>query len=91
MSVMLTASSALDWAANLLGFEDLRCAVAAAESRGLHADTPFFLPYLHGERTPHNDPFARGVFFGMTSQTARADLIVAVLEGVALAFTIFLA
>ena len=60
--------------------------MAAAEDRGLHADTPLFLPYLHGERTPHNDPFARGVFFGMTSQTARADLIVAVLEGVALAF-----
>ncbi len=86
MSVMLTASSALDWAASLLGFGDLRSAVAAAEDRGLQADTPFFLPYLHGERTPHNDPFARGVFFGMTSQTARADLIVAVLEGVALAF-----
>lgn len=86
MSVMLTASSALGWAARLLGFGDLGSAVSAAESRGLHADTPLFLPYLHGERTPHNDPFARGVFFGMTSQTARADLIVAVLEGVALAF-----
>jgi xylulokinase len=54
MSVMLTASSALDWAASLLGFEDLRSAVAAAEDRGLQADTPLFLPYLHGERTPHN-------------------------------------
>lgn len=86
MSVMLTASSALDWAASLLGFDDLHSALAAAESRGLQPDTPLFLPYLHGERTPHNDPFARGVFFGMTSQTVRADLIVAVLEGVALAF-----
>jgi xylulokinase len=84
--VMLTAASALDWATGLLGFEDVRSAVAAAESRGLRADTPLFLPYLHGERTPHNDPFARGVFFGMTSHTVRADLIVAVLEGVALAF-----
>jgi xylulokinase len=86
MSVMLSASSALDWAANLLGYDDLYSAVAAAESRGLHGDTPFFLPYLHGERTPHNDPLARGVFFGMTSRTSRADLIVAVLEGVSLAF-----
>ena len=86
MSVMLTAASALDWSATLLGFEDLRSAVAAAESRGLHAHTPLFLPYLNGERTPHNDPFARGVFFGMTGATSRADLVVAVLEGVALAF-----
>jgi xylulokinase len=86
MSVTLTASAALDWAASLLRFEDQRSAVAAAKRRGLHADTPLFLPYLHGERTPHNDPYARGVFFGMTSQTERADLIVAVLEGVALAF-----
>jgi len=86
MSVMLTAASALDWAVGLLGFENLRAAVTAAETRGLRADTPLFLPYLSGERTPHNDPFARGVFFGMTSQTGRADLIVAVLEGVALAF-----
>jgi len=86
MSVMLTAASALDWAAGLLGFEDLRAAVEAAEGRGLKPETPLFLPYLSGERTPHNDPFARGVFFGMTSRTSRADLIVAVLEGVALAF-----
>lgn len=86
MSVMLTASSALDWVVKLLGFKDSGSALEAAASRGLHANTPLFLPYLHGERTPHNDPFARGVFFGMTSNTSRADLIVAVLEGVALAF-----
>ena len=86
MSVMLTASSALDWAARLLGFENSSSAVTAAKTRGLQTDTPLFLPYLHGERTPHSDPDARGVFFGMTSQTERADLIIAVLEGVALAF-----
>jgi xylulokinase len=86
MSVILSAASALDWASAVLGFDDVRSAVVAAKNRGLQMDTPMFLPYLHGERTPHNDPFARGVFFGMTSQTARADLIVAVLEGVALAF-----
>jgi len=38
------------------------------------------------ERTPHNDPYSRGVFFGMTSDTTNADLAVAVLEGVAFAF-----
>jgi xylulokinase len=86
MAVTLTASSALGWASRLLGFANVCAALEAAKDRGLHKSTPLFLPYLRGERTPHNDPFARGVFFGMTSLTERADLLVAVLEGVALAF-----
>ena len=45
-----------------------------------------FLPYLSGERTPHDDPHARGVFFGLSHETTRADLGRAVLEGVAFAF-----
>jgi xylulokinase len=47
---------------------------------------PLFLPYLSGERTPHNDPAARGVFFGLTHDNTRAELGRAVLEGVAFAF-----
>ena len=43
----------------------------------------YFLPYLMGERSPHNDPAARGVFLGMSMDTTRADLTQAVLEGVA--------
>jgi xylulokinase len=86
MSVMLTAASALDWAVDLLGFEDVSRALSAAAVQCPRDDTPLFLPYLSGERTPHNDPTARGVFFGLTGATTRADLIVAVLEGVALAF-----
>ncbi len=43
----------------------------------------FFLPYLMGERSPHNNPDARGVFFGMSMDTTRADMTQAVLEGVA--------
>jgi xylulokinase len=42
-----------------------------------------YLPYLMGERTPHLDPFARGVFFGLTARHTRAHLIRAILEGVA--------
>jgi len=42
----------------------------------------FFLPYLSGERTPHNDPSARGAFVGMNMTTTRADMTLAVLEGV---------
>ena len=45
----------------------------------------YFLPYLMGERSPHNDPKARGTFIGMTMDTTRADLTQAVLEGVAFA------
>ncbi|MCL1844491.1 MAG: xylulokinase [Defluviitaleaceae bacterium] len=42
----------------------------------------FFLPYLSGERTPHNDSTARGAFVGMNATTTRADMTQAVLEGV---------
>jgi len=45
----------------------------------------YFLPYLMGERSPHNDPNARAVFMGMTMDTTRADMTQAVLEGVAFA------
>ena len=45
----------------------------------------FFLPYLMGERSPHNDPNARGTFIGMTMDTSRSDMTQAVLEGVAFA------
>ena len=45
----------------------------------------YFLPYLMGERSPHNDPDARGTFIGMTMDTSREDMTQAVLEGVAFA------
>ena len=86
MSVMLSAAGALDWVARLTGHSDLPSLVAGAKARGLSRHAPFFLPYLSGERTPHNDPNSRGVFFGMTADTTATDLVSAVLEGVALAF-----
>jgi xylulokinase len=46
------------------------------------ADGLLFLPYLTGERTPHADPFARGVFFGLSLRDGRAHMARAVLEGV---------
>ena len=42
----------------------------------------YYLPYLMGERTPHLDPYARGVFFGMSGATVKADMSRAVMEGV---------
>jgi len=86
MSVMLSATSALDWVAQLTGESDLQRLVAAAQARGLRRTAPYFLPYLSGERTPYNDAHARGVFFGLDSETVSADLALAVLEGVAFAF-----
>jgi len=86
MSVMLSAASTLDWVAQITQQADLPRLVEAAKARGLNRHTPIFLPYLAGERTPHNDPNARGVFFGLRADTDAADLVVAVLEGVALAF-----
>jgi xylulokinase len=86
MSVMLSAASALDWVATLTREPRLPSLVAAAAARGLQRRSPFFLPYLSGERTPHNNPDCRGVFFGIDAQTSAADLTLAVLEGVALAF-----
>ena len=86
MSVMLSAASTLDWVAALTRETDLPALVAAAAARGLQRRSPFFLPYLSGERTPHNDPDCRGVFFGINAETSAADLTLAVLEGVALAF-----
>jgi xylulokinase len=86
MSVILSAASCIDWAARLCGVKDAASLFATVETRGKPTDTEIFLPYLSGERTPHNDPNAKGVMFGMTHETDTAALGQAVLEGVALAF-----
>ncbi len=86
MSVMLSAASVLDWVAQLVGERDLPRLVHGAQARAITRQSPFFLPYLTGERTPHNDPHARGVFFGIRPDTTAADLAAAALEGVAFAF-----
>ncbi|MDT7838352.1 xylulokinase [Aquabacterium sp. OR-4] len=85
MSVMLSAASCLSWFVRLSGAADeatLLAEVAELPPEALDA-APTFLPYLAGERTPHNDPFASGLFFGLTHQSSRALCAYAVLEGVA--------
>jgi xylulokinase len=84
MSVMLSAASCLEFTASLLGERDVGALLAKAEQRGLRDDTPLFLPYLNGERTPHNNPHAKAVFFGMHAGTQREDIVNATLEGVCL-------
>ena len=85
MSVILSAASCLAWAAPLLGFDDVPALLDAVEADDTPADA-LFLPYLSGERTPHNDASAKGVFFGLHHDTTAAALGRAVLEGVAYAF-----
>jgi xylulokinase len=84
MSVMLAAASCLQWAAELSGSPDVATLVApipALDAARL-ARAPIFLPYLSGERTPHNDPLAQGALVGLTLDHGRADLAYAVMEGV---------
>lgn len=85
MSVMLSAASCLDWAAKLTGLENVPALISAAQSADENAGPVWFLPYLSGERTPHNNPQAKGVFFGLTHQHGPAELARAVLEGVGFA------
>ncbi|ELZ9928685.1 xylulokinase [Cronobacter malonaticus] len=82
MSVMLSAASCLDWAAQLTGAGSVPAVLAAAQSAREDAGAVWFLPYLSGERTPHNNPLAKGVFFGLTHEHGPAELARGVLEGV---------
>ena len=54
-----------------------------ANIQKLGENNVYFLPYLMGERSPHNNPFARAMFVGMSLDTNREDMVQAVLEGVA--------
>lgn len=85
MSVILSAASCLTWIANLLRIKSVKALIDDVEKNAKKDSGVIFLPYLSGERTPHNDVNAKGVFFGMTHNTTQADLGQAVLEGVAFA------
>ena len=86
MSVILSAASCLSWVAGLTGAPNEIQLLDEIEAANDNSSTVVFLPYLSGERTPHNDPHAKGVFFGLSHVTGRAALGRAVLEGVAFAF-----
>jgi xylulokinase len=86
MSVLLSAASCLTWIARATGAASEAALLAEVEAAGRPSERLLFLPYLSGERTPHNDPFASGVFVGLDHETDRAALGRAVLEGVAFAF-----
>ncbi len=84
MGVILSATDALNWHSGVTGR-------SAADLTGEVGDTlkaptgVTFLPYLSGERTPHNDAVIRGAFIGLEHESSRIVLTQAVLEGVAFA------
>ena len=86
MSVILSAASCVEWVARLCGCTDVDALMRAIEARNAPAGGEVFLPYLSGERTPHNDVDARGVLFGLTHESDPVAIGQAVLEGVGLAF-----
>lgn len=86
MGCMLSAASCYKWwTENVLHTDALAKEQEAITAEKLGRNHVYFLPYLMGERSPHNDPKARGTFIGMTMDSTRADLTQAVLEGVAFA------
>ena len=86
MGCMLSAASCNKWLCDeILHTKDYAAEQAPIMEEKLGRNRVFFLPYLMGERSPINDTNARGTFIGMSMDTTRADLVQAVLEGVAFA------
>jgi len=94
---ILSAGLSLRWFRDVLGKEENRLSktvgidvydllVLEATKAPPCSNGLIFLPYLIGERTPHNDPAARGVFFGLSLVHDKTHMIRAILEGVAFAF-----
>jgi xylulokinase len=84
MGVILSAASCFAWLAETLGTPEAQLLAGMAEKPARPSDV-LFLPYLSGERTPHNDARIRGAFIGLSHETDRAALVQAVMEGVAFA------
>ena len=85
MGCMLSAASCNNWwMKDILHTDDFADEQKPLDEEGrLGENHVYFLPYLMGERSPHNDPSARASFIGMSMDTSRADMLQAVFEGVA--------
>ena len=92
MSCILAAGGSFQWFRNTLGGEEIAKAkelgcdpyellVADAQKIAPGCEGLYFLPYLTGERSPHNDPYARGCFIGLTPRHTKASMARAVMEG----------
>ncbi|MBX3598064.1 MAG: xylulokinase [Rhizobiaceae bacterium] len=85
MGVILSASDSLTWLGGITGKKPEELTAELGDKLKAPGRVTF-LPYLSGERTPHNDAAIRGVFTGLAHQSGRTALTQAVLEGVAFAF-----
>ena len=84
MGCMLSAASCNKWwMDDIIGTKDYAGEQKDITDDRLGRNHVYFLPYLMGERSPHNNPDARGTFIGMSMDTTREDMTLAVLEGVA--------
>lgn len=84
MGCMLSAASCNKWwMEEILHATEYGKEQAEIREDRLGTGHVYYLPYLMGERAPHNDPAARSCFLGMTMDTSRTDMTLAVLEGVA--------
>ncbi|WP_242167749.1 MULTISPECIES: xylulokinase [unclassified Pseudomonas] len=88
MGAMLAGASCLRWVTRLTGSQDEQTLLDQVQAQlpitqPVPLDTPLFLPYLAGERTPHNDPLLRGGFMNLGHDCTPAMLGYAVMEGVA--------
>jgi xylulokinase len=82
MGVMLSATDSLNWLSRITGLRPAELTKALGDELRAPGRVRF-LPYLSGERTPHNDAMIRGSFTGLGADTTREDMTAAVLEGVA--------
>lgn len=86
MAAMLNGANCLAMVSRLAGEADIGALLGRVEAAFKGPTRLLFLPYLSGERTPHNDPFARGVYSGLDAATTQEALVQATLEGVAFSF-----
>jgi xylulokinase len=84
MGVILSATDSLNWLSRITGKQQAALA-GEAEAGFKGPGEAIFLPYLSGERTPHNNAHARGAFVGLSQSTDAARLAQAVMEGVSFA------
>ncbi|MBU1333481.1 MAG: xylulokinase [Alphaproteobacteria bacterium] len=85
MGVILSATDSLNWLSKITGQKQAELS-GAAEAQFKGPGEEIFLPYLSGERTPHNNAGARGSFVGLSHSSDTARLAQAVMEGVTFAF-----
>ncbi|BBJ27301.1 xylulokinase [Athalassotoga saccharophila] len=83
MGVMLSATSSFDWARRIVASDDsLEKIEEMVKGSKPGSNGLIFLPYLNGERTPHRDPHARGVIFGISLISQKSDILRSVIEGI---------